>query len=106
MEKNKVAFLTACQIYTTKFPRCFSKLAIKIYAKLCISVKTVFWYSTNLAKTANKMYFPFNFAKISKSRHFTVRGLKDLKPSPDTAIDSSFQKDVLENLLLFSFICY
>ena len=52
------------------------------------------------------MSLPFNFAKISKDRHFMVRGSKNLKLSPDTAIDSTFQKDVLANLLLFGFICY
>ena len=71
-----------------------------------ISVKTLPWYSANLAKAANKMSFPFNFAKISKSRHFTVHGSTDLKLLPDTAIDSTLQKNVLASLLLFSFACY
>ena len=48
------------------------------------------------------MYIPFNFAKISKSRHFTGRGSKNLTLWPDTAIDSTFQKYILESLLLFS----
>ena len=38
------------------------------------------------------MSFPFNFAKNSKGRHFKVRWSKNLKLSPDTAIDSTFQK--------------
>ena len=52
------------------------------------------------------MYIPFNFAKISKSRHFTGHRSKNLKLSPGTAIDSTFQKYILESLLLFSFVCY
>ena len=52
------------------------------------------------------MSFPFNFAKISKDRHFTVRRLKDSKLSAGNAIDSIFQENVLASLLLFSFVCY
>ena len=52
------------------------------------------------------MSFPFNFAKISKGRHFKVRKFKNLKLSLDTAIDSTFQEKLLESLLLSSFVCY
>ena len=82
------------------------KLTTTILSRLCISVKTLLWYSTNLPKTANKMSFPFNFAKISKGRHFKVRKFKNLKLSLDTAIDSAFQEKLLESLLLSSFVCY
>ena len=38
------------------------------------------------------MSFSFNFAKVSKGRHFNVCRSKNLKLSQDTAIDSTFQK--------------
>ena len=47
------------------------------------------------------MSLPFNLAKILKGRHFTVCGSKNLKLSPDTAIDRNFQKSALASLLLF-----
>ena len=59
-----------------------------------------------MEKTANKMSFPFNFANISKGRHSTVCGSKNLTLSPDNAIDIIFQKTVLATLLLFFFVCY
>ena len=61
------------------------------------------WYSANLAKTANKMSFPFNFEIISKDRHFTSRGSKKLKLSADTAIDSNFHKIYLQVDCCFPF---
>ena len=81
-------------------------LATKIKQELYISVKTLLWYYVSLTKTANNMSSLFNFEKLSKGFHFTVRGSKNLKLLPDTAIDSKFQKNVLAGLLLFSFICY
>ena len=52
------------------------------------------------------MSLPFNFAKISKGRHFTVSGSKNLKLSLDSPFHNSFQKNVLASWLLFSFCCY
>ena len=60
----------------------------------------------NLPKIADKISFPFNFAKLLKGRHFTVRGSKNLKLSPHTAINTTFQKNILTSLLLFYFVCY
>ena len=38
------------------------------------------------------MWFPFNFAKNLKDRHFVVGGSKNLKLSPNTCFGVSFQK--------------
>ena len=74
--------------------------------KLYILVKTQVLDFLDLAQNANKMSFLFNFAKISKGCHFTVHGSNNLKLSPGTAIDSTFQTDVLASLLLLSFVCH
>ena len=52
------------------------------------------------------MWFPFNFAKNLKDRHFVVGGSKNLKLSPNTCFGVSFQKNVLSSFLLFSSVCY
>ena len=52
------------------------------------------------------MWFPFNFAKKLKDRHFLVGGSKNLKLSPNTCFGVSFQKNVLSSFLLFSSVCY
>ena len=74
--------------------------------KLCNSIKTNVWYLRNLEKLAIKMWFPFNFAKNLKDRHFVVGGSKNLKLSPNTCFGVSFQKNVLSSFLLFSSVCY
>ena len=38
------------------------------------------------------MWFPFNFAKKLKDRHFVVGGSKNLKRSPNTSFGVRFQK--------------
>ena len=60
----------------------------------------------NLAQNPNKMSFPFNFTKFSKSRHFTGTRSIILKLLPDKHFDTSFQYSVLVSLQLFSFVCY
>ena len=77
-----------------------------ILAKIFISVKMQVWYFLNLAKIIIKMSSLFNFTKISNSRHFMVSWSKTLKLSPNTSFDTSFQKNVFVNLLLFYFVCY
>ena len=47
------------------------------------------------------MWFPFNFAKNLKGRHFVVGGSKNLKLSPNTCVSVSFRKNVLSSFLLF-----
>ena len=47
------------------------------------------------------MWFPFNFAKNLKDRHFVVGWSKKLKLAPDNCFLVSFQKSVLSSLLLF-----
>ena len=74
--------------------------------KLCNSIKTNVWYLQSLEKLAIKMWFPFNFAKNLKDRHFVVGGSKNLKLSPNTCFGVSFQKNVLSSFLLFSSVCY
>ena len=74
--------------------------------KLCNSIKTNVWYLQNLEKLAIKMWFPFNFAKNLKDRHFVVGGSKTLKLSTNTCFGVSFQKNVLSSFLLFSSVCY
>ena len=59
-----------------------------------------------MPKIVDEMSFPFNFARNLNGRHFTVRESKNLKISPDTAIDTTFRKNVLASLLLFHFVCY
>ena len=77
----------------------------RIQPKLYISVKTqVLDFLKNLGQNANKRSFPFNFKKISKSRHFTVTGSKILKVLPDTSFHTSFQNNVLVSLQLFPFV--
>ena len=74
--------------------------------KLCNSIKTNVWYLRSLEKLAIKMWFPFNFAKNLKDRHFVVGGSKNLKLSTNTCFGVSFQKNVLSSFLLFSSVCY
>ena len=74
--------------------------------KLCNSIKTNVWYLRSLEKLAIKMWFPFNFAKNLKDRHFVVGGSKNLKLSTNTCFGVSFQKNVFSSFLLFSSVCY
>ena len=52
------------------------------------------------------MWFPFNFVKNLKNRHFVIGGPKNLKLSTNIAFGDSFQKNVLPSFLLFSSVCY
>ena len=74
--------------------------------KLCNSIKTNFWYLRSLEKLAIKIWFPFNFAKNLKDRHFVVGGSKNLKLSISTCFGVSFQKNIFLSFLLFSSVCY
>ena len=69
--------------------------------KLCNSIKPNVWYLRSLEKLAIKMWFPFNFAKNLKDRHFVVGGSKNLKLSPNTCFGVSFQKNVFLSFLSF-----
>ena len=60
----------------------------------------------SLEKLAIKMWFPFNFLKNLKDRHFVVGGSKTLKLSTNTCFGVSFQKNVFSSFLLFSSVCY
>ena len=74
--------------------------------KLWNSIKKNVWYLPSLEKLAIKIWFPFNFAKNLKDRHFVVGGSKNLKLSPNTCFGVSFQKNVFSSFLLFSSVCY
>ena len=74
--------------------------------KLCNSIKTYVWHLRSLEKLAIKMWFPFNFAKNLKDRHFVVGGSKNLKLSTNTCFGVSFQKNVFLSFLPFSSVCY
>ena len=74
--------------------------------KLCSSIKTNVWYLQSLEKLAIKMWFPFNFVKKLKNRHFVVRGSTNLKLSTNTYFGVSFQKKCIAQFLLFFFVCY
>ena len=74
--------------------------------KLCNSVKANVWYLRSLENLAIKMWFPFNFAKNLKNRHFVVGGPKNLKLSTNTCFSVGFQKNVLSSFQLFSSVCY
>ena len=74
--------------------------------KLCNSIKTNFWYLWSLEQLAIKMWFPFNFLKNLKNRHFVVGGSKNSKLSTNTCFGVSFQKNLLLSFLLFSSVCY
>ena len=63
-------------------------------------------YLRNLEKLAIKIWFPFNFAKNLKNRHFVVGGSKNLKLSPNTHFGARFQRNVLSSFVLFSSVCY
>ena len=74
---------------------------------LCNSIKANVWYLQSLEKLAIKMWFPFNFAKNLKDRHFVVGGSKNLKLSTNTCFGVSFQKkNVFSRLLLVPSVCY
>ena len=45
------------------------------------------------------------FHKYLEDRHFVVGGQKNFKLLSDISFDTGFQKNVLSNLLLFSFAC-
>ena len=60
----------------------------------------------NFQNLAIEIWFPFNFAKSLKDRHFVVGGLKNLKISTNTCFGASFQKNVLSSFLLFLYVCY
>ena len=72
--------------------------------KLCSSIKTNVWYLRSLEKLAIKMWFPFNFAKNLKDRHFVVGGSKNLKLSTNTCFGVSFQKKFIAKFSAI-FIC-
>ena len=74
--------------------------------KLCSSIKTNVSYLRSLEKLAIKMWFPFNFAKNLKDRHFVVGESKNLKLSTNTCFCVSFQKNMLQSFLLFLSVCY
>ena len=59
----------------------------------------------SLEKLAIKMWFPFNFAKNLKDRHFVMGGSKNLKPET-FFFGVSFQKILLSSFLLFLSVCY
>ena len=52
------------------------------------------------------MWFPFNFAKNLKDRHFVVGGSKNLKLSRNNCFGASFQKNILSSFLLFLSVFY
>ena len=52
------------------------------------------------------MWFPFNFAKNLKDRHFVVGGYKNMKFSANTCFGVNFQENVFSSFLLFSSVCY
>ena len=74
--------------------------------KLCNLIKANVWYLQSLEKLAIEIWFPFNFAKYLKGRHFVVGGSKNLKLSTSTCFSVSFQKNVLLSFLLFSSVFY
>ena len=74
--------------------------------KLCSSIKTNVSYLRSLEKLTIKMWFPFNFAKKLKDRHFVVGESKNLKLSTNTCFCVSFQKNILQSFLLFLSVCY
>ena len=86
LKNKKVASLMVRKICMKNFQRLIYKLETIVYPNLCISVKTLLWYSANVAKTVSKMSFPFNFTRISKRGHFMIRESKNLKLLPDIAI--------------------
>ena len=77
-----------------------------ILLKICNSIKPNFWYLRSLERLAIKMWFAVNFANNLKDRHFVGDGSKNLKLSPSTCFDVSFQKNVLSSFLLFWSVCY
>ena len=52
------------------------------------------------------MWFPFNFAKNLKDRHFVVGGSKNLKLSTNNYFGVSFQKKLFSSFLLFLAVFY
>ena len=52
------------------------------------------------------MWFPFNFAKNLKDRHFVVAGSKTLKLLANTCFGVTFQENVMSSFLLFLSVCY
>ena len=74
--------------------------------KLCNLIKKNIWYRQSLEKFAIKIWFPFNFVKNLKGRHFVVGGWKNLKLSTNTCFGVTFQKNLLSSFLLFSSACY
>ena len=74
--------------------------------KLCSSIKTNVSYLRSMEKLTIKMWFPFNFAKKLKDRHFVVGESKNLKLSTNTCFCVSFQKNILPSFLLFLSVCY
>ena len=104
MKNAKVASWTAHQSQTKTFQKLVFKLATISSSKLCIPFNRWLSPSPNLPKIADKMSFPFNFAKILKGCHFMVHGSKNLKHWPDTTIDTTFRKNILASLLLFHFV--
>ena len=74
--------------------------------KLCSSIKPNVWYFRSFEKLTIKIWFPFNFTKNLKDRHFLVGESKNLKLSTNTCFGVSFQSNVLSNFWLFSSVCY
>ena len=74
--------------------------------KLGNLIKTNVWFLQNFQKLAIEIWFPFNFAKSLKGRHFVVGGSKNLKISTNTCFGVGFQKNVLSSSLLLLSVCY
>ena len=64
MKIKKVTFLMAPEIFTKNFQKLIFNLATIMQRKFSTPVETLLIYYWIVAKTANKMLFLFNFAKI------------------------------------------
>ena len=76
-------------------------LANRILHILCIFIKPNVWYWWRLKILAIKRWFPFNFAKTLRGRHFVKGWPKTFKLLVDTFFENSLQNTVLPSLLLF-----
>ena len=66
-------------MYTKTFQKFIFKLAIRLWPKYCISVRTEGWYFFSFVKIAIKMSFPWKFAKNFKGLSFLCQKFLDLK---------------------------
>ena len=64
-------------MYTKTFQKFI--LAIRLWPKYCISVRTEGWYFFSFVKIAIKMSFPWKFAKNFKGLSFLCQKFLDLK---------------------------